>query len=132
MAPRTRKPVGIRSTLVEGLRPLLPRRWKLHPYRTAPDAINQTTVWVKLGSIEKLAEAPISGVNLVTFVVTIAVPEADFAEADERLDTDVIALTDAIDALPMVRRARADAVAVTDLYLGYDISVELITQPVKE
>lgn len=132
MAARRPPVVGIRSALIGGLAPLLPRGWKLHPYRKAPDAINQTTVWVKLGSIEKLPEAPVSGVNLITYTVTVAVPEADFADADERLDMDVITLTDALDALPMVRRARADAVAVADLYLGYDISVEVITQPIKE
>lgn len=127
-----RKPDGIRSTLVDGLRPLLPRGWKLVPYRTVPDDINQTTVWVKLDTIDKLPEAPASGTNLCTFVVTIASTKASLQEADADLDDRVIELVHALDALPLVRRASARQVAVTEVHLGYDITVEVLTYPIPD
>lgn len=131
MAAR-KKTVTVRSALVDGLRPLLPRGWKLVPYRTTTDDINQVTVWVKLETIGKLTEAPASGYLLVTFTVTVASTKASFTEADRDLDGRVIDLFDAIDSLPMIRRAEAKAVAVSDTHLGYDITVELVTQPTKE
>ncbi|MCS5513997.1 hypothetical protein NY537_14735 [Curtobacterium flaccumfaciens pv. betae] len=117
----------VRAVITDALKPLLPRGWKFFPYRVTPDAINSTTVWVRLQTIAKLPEAPKSGVHVVTYVVTIAVPEADPSEADARLDDDVIALVQALDLLPNIRRATAEQVAVTDTSLGYDITVEIIT-----
>ncbi|TDW64759.1 hypothetical protein EDF51_11129 [Curtobacterium sp. PhB25] len=129
---RKKPDAGIRSTLVNGLRPLLPRGWKLHPYRTVPDDINQTTVWVKLDTIDKLPEAPQSGANLVTFVVTVASTKVLLQEADADLDDRVIELMHALDALPLVRRASARQVAATDVHLGFDISVEVLTYPIPD
>ncbi len=124
-----KKPAGARAVLVEGIRPLLPRRWKLHPYSGAPDAINQATVWVSLRSIEKMPEAPQSRWLNTTFTVTIASSKASITEADEDLDDLVLDLFAAIDALPMVKRAGAERVAVNDTYLGFDITVEVYAGP---
>lgn len=133
MAPRKRRQrSGIRSVLVDGLKPLLPRDWKLMPYRTTTDDINQVTVWVKLRSLEKLAEAPASGYMVASFVVTVATPKAALAEADADLDDRVVELVHALDALQMVRRSSAEQVAVSDTHLGFDITVEVFTRPETE
>ncbi|MEN0101842.1 MAG: hypothetical protein AAGC90_02855 [Curtobacterium sp.] len=126
-----RKPIGeVRQIISEALKPLLPRAWKFFPYRVPTEAINGTTVWLKLSSIEKLPEAPQSRAHVVTYTVTVAVPEADLSEADARLDDDVIVLVHALDALPNIRRTRAEQVSVADAYLGFDITVEIITYPI--
>lgn len=126
----TRKKVGeVRQVITGALKPLLPRGWKFFPYRVPTEAITSATVWVRLQSIDKLPEAPQSKAHVVTYVVTIAVPEADPSEADARLDDDVIELVHALDALPNIRRTRAEQVAVADAYLGFDITVEIITFP---
>ena len=124
----TRKQVGeVRQVITSALKPLLPRGWKFFPYRVNPDAINSTTVWLRLQTIEKVPEAPQSQAHVVTYVVTVAVPESDPSEADARLDDEVITLVHALDALPNIRRTRAEQVSVTDAYLGFDITVEIIT-----
>jgi len=129
----TRKKTGVvRAVIIDALKPRLPRGWKFFPYRVPVEAINSTTVWVRLQTIAKLPEAPQSGVHLVTYIVTIAVPEADMSEADARLDDDVIALVQALDLLPNIRRATAEQVNVTDSVLGYDITVEIITHPIPD
>ena len=121
-----RKKVGtVRSALVSLLEEHLPSAWRLEPYRRKADAIKATTVYLKLGSVERIPEAPMSG-HVASFTVTVADPATDWAQADAALDDNVIELVMLLNRADAVKAARAEAVVVNDTYLGFDISVEVI------
>lgn len=121
-----------RGWVIDNLKPLLPRAWSLVPYTRVPDAINRTTVIVGLRSIERLPEAPMAS-HVTEYVVTIASPAADPAQADEDLDDDIADLLHALDMLrddsgrPILRWTRAERAVLSDTYLAFDITVNVIT-----
>lgn len=128
-----------RGWVLENLKPLLPRTWTLVPYTRVPDAITRTTVLVALQTIEHLQEAPMAS-HVTEYVVTIASPVVDPAQADEDLDDDIADLLHALDMLrdennrPILRWTRAERKVLSDQYLAFDVTLSVITTatPIKE
>lgn len=118
---------SVRQYLDGELTPLLPAGWTLIPNQRMPETISVTTVVLKLLKIEPLPEAPIGSLkNTVT--ITVADPHTDQAKAEDALDESVLTLTTALDGHKNIIWKDADKVLVNDTYLGWDISVEVITE----
>jgi hypothetical protein len=130
--PRRKIATRYRGWVTDQLKPLLPRGWDLIPYTRVVDAITVPTVMVKLQTITRLPEAPMSS-HITAYTVTIVNPAADPGEADASLDDDISELLHALDeirneaGLPTLRWTRAERVAFSDTYLAFDITVEVIT-----
>ncbi|WIA98031.1 hypothetical protein [Curtobacterium sp. MCBA15_004] len=127
-----------RDWIKEQLAPLLPRRWDLAVYTRKPDDISRPTVIVTLQKIERLPESPL-GSQLVTYLVTVVDPAADWSQADALLDDEIVDLVNALDAtrnergLPILRWTSADRNTWSDTYLAFDITVTaVITATPKE
>lgn len=120
-----------RRWVTDSLKPLLPRRWTLAPYTRKPDDLNGPTVIVTLQTIKRLPEAPL-GSQVATYLVTIVDPAQDWSQADAALDDEIVDLISALDmvrnenGLPVLRWTSADRNTWNDLYLAFDITVDVI------
>ena len=71
--------------------------------------------------------------HVTEYVVTVASPATDPAQADQDLDDDIADMLHALDMLrdengrPILRWTRAARTAVSDSYLAFDITVSVIT-----
>jgi len=88
--------VYVRKTLIDALKPLLPSDWRLIPYATNLDTISRPVVMLRLKTIEKLAQAPLSH-RTATFTLTVIEPRTEPGPADDALDDKLIDLLAAID-----------------------------------
>lgn len=127
-----------RRWITDQVKPLLPRRWELAAYTRKPDDLAAPTVVVTLQKIERLPEAPF-GSQLVTYLITIIDPAADWSQADSNLDDEIVDLIAALDStrndagVPILRWTSADRNTWNDLYLAFDITVTaIITATPKE
>lgn len=117
---------SLRDWIDEQLTPLLPDAWSLIPNQRIPETINATTVVLKHLKIERLEEAPLGQLrNTVT--LTVADPHQDQVTAENELDESVLTLCTALDALPKLNWTGAEKVLVSDTYLGWDITLTVIT-----
>jgi hypothetical protein len=91
--------INVRHTLVEALRPLLPKSWRLIPYATNLDVVGTTpVVMLRLNDIEKLAQSPLSH-RVATFSLLIIEPKTEPGRADDAIDDKLIDLLSALDTL---------------------------------
>jgi len=119
--------VSVRAYVEAQIKPLLPAEWKFIPNQTMPETISQTVVIVKHSRIEKLPAAPIGHLqNTVT--LTIVDPHADEVKAENALDDSVLELLTAIDGHERINWSLAEKVAVKDPYIGWDITLTVITE----
>lgn len=119
--------VSVRDYLAAELAPLLLVGWKVIPEQRMPDTIKSTTVVLKHLSIEKLAEAP-AGHLRNEVVLTVATPHEDIAKAENALDDAVVKLLSTLDGHKTINWASAKKAQVTDAYLGWDITLTVITE----
>lgn len=119
--------VSVRDYLTAELTPLLPSTWKIIANQRVPETFDTVAVILKHLHIETLAEAPIGSLrNRV--LITIADPHTDQVRAENALDEAVLELCTALDGHSRIIWTGADKVLVTDTYLGWDITVEVITE----
>lgn len=116
----------VRAWLVDQLTPVLPAKWRLIENQRMPETIDRITVVLKHTTIERLPEAPIGQLRH-TVILTVVDPHQDAVKAENALDQSVIELVTAIDGLQYVNWTGAAKVAVTDTYLGWDITLTAIT-----
>jgi hypothetical protein len=118
---------NVRTAVIDMLKPLLPKTWKLVPFETNLDELSPKTpvVVLKLQSIERHPSAP-QGVRLVTYVLTIVEPKIEPGPADDALDDDLIRLLQAIDLLPGIQAGKATRVVSGD-HPAYDIDLTFST-----
>lgn len=120
-----------RRWVTDRLKPVLPRRWTVAPYTRKPDELSGPTVVITLQKIQRLPEAPL-GSQIVTYLVTVIDPAADFAQADQNLDDEIVDLISGLDSVrnedgtPVLRWITADRNTWNDIYLCFDITVEVI------
>ena len=120
----------VRSDLDALLAPKLPAGWKIIPHQTVPETLHTITVVLKHYKLEKLPEAPQRHLTNY-FTLTVASPLTTVAKAEDDLDDAVLELVTAIDTLASVDWTEATKVLVNDSYIGWDISLTVITQPEK-
>ena len=118
---------SVRDYLEAQLKPLLPGTWTFIPNQTMPETISQTVVILKHGRIEKLPAAPI-GHLLNTVTLTIVDPHVDEVKAENALDDAVVELCSAIDGMDRINWSLAEKVTVKDPYIGWDITLTVITE----
>jgi hypothetical protein len=119
-------PAGsVRDLLVEAL--TFPAGWAVIPEQRIPGTLSQTTVILKHSRIEKLDEAPIGHLrNTVT--LTVVDPHTDQSLAENELDDAVLALITSLDGHPWINWSLAEKVAVRDPYIGWDVTLTVVTQ----
>lgn len=114
---------SVRHYLIDQLKPLLPRAWKLYPYSTTPDAFTKPIVTLTLDSITKDPAAPNSH-RIAAFVVGVLEPKVDAATREDSLDDSLIDLLTAIETIPSVIWQKAErVVAPNQTNVGYDITI---------
>lgn len=118
---------NVRDYLKTEITPLLPATWSIIPNQKIPETISKITVVLKHLRILPLAEASIGSLrHHVT--VTVADPHGDQVLAENALDNAVLELLTALDGHSKIVWTDATKVLVNDTYLGWDISLEVITQ----
>lgn len=124
--------VSVRTWLEGQLKPVLPASWRIIPNQRIPETIDRITVMLSFTRIERLPEAPIGSLkNYVT--ITVADPHQDLVKAENALDDAVNELCTALDGLSdQLLWTGASKVLVKDLYWGWDITVEIITEKEEE
>jgi hypothetical protein len=104
----------------------IPEAFRLIPNQTMPQTIDRPTVVVKHLRMEPLAEAPVGHVRN-TVILTLADHHETEAIAEEALDTAVVELLTALDGHEAITWTEAEKVSVVDRYLGWDITLTVIT-----
>jgi len=117
----------IRGWLETRLKPLLPDAWSFTPTMGMPETLSRITVAIKHMSIDPLAEAPRGHLDNEV-VVTVADPHTDQAKAEVALDDQVLELVNALDGIEGLAFKGAKKVSVTDTYIGWDITCQIISK----
>jgi hypothetical protein len=119
-------PAPFRRWVLEELKPILPKDWRLVPYAADVDAPSVPTVLIKLQSVAPLPGAPLGHLN-ATYVVTIVEPQTDAGTADRNLDDELLTLLHALDGVQNLIFSQAERVAFDDVHMAYDVSLTVIT-----
>ena len=112
----------VRAQLEADLKPHLPRGWRLIPYATNLDVIDQHTVMTLQESIERVPEAPIGAVK-VDFKVIIIEPKTDPKTAEDALDDAVTDLLLSLNKARQVHWSRAERRTWEDSNPCYEVAV---------
>jgi hypothetical protein len=121
--------MGIRTIVIDGIKPLLPRGWQFIPYQSNVDTLEprKPVVMLKLQEFSRAAAAP-GGALTVSYILTIAVPGTDPEPVENDLDDKIIDLVHAIEGVPNLKWTEAKRVVVGAANQGYDITIELTTK----
>jgi len=117
---------SVRSYLEAELKPLLPTTWRIIPNQRIPETIDRVTVALKVDRIEKLPEAPLGNLRN-TVILTVADPHKDQVRAENALDDAVLNVLTALDGHSNIDWTLAQKVLATETYLGWDITLTVIT-----
>lgn len=118
--------IRFRQSVINRLKPLLPRKWKLLPYGTNLDTLSVTVVMLTIQSITRTPAAPQSH---RTYAATLSIfqPSTDPERLNDPLDDDLIDLLNAIDELEDVKWTKAERVlGNNDSNYGFDITIEVV------
>lgn len=117
-----------RKQLADYLSEHLPKSWRVIPEQRTYDYANKTTVVVKQSGLARAVAAPI-GIRTVEFTLTVVSRfKSDMGSMEDDLDARVPEFLDVIEAAPGLKWTTATKVLVDELYLGYDIAVEVNTK----
>jgi hypothetical protein len=116
---------SVRDLLVEALE--FPAGWVFIPDQRIPGTISATTVILKHSRIEPLPEAPI-GTLRNTVTLTVVDPHENQSTAENELDDAVLTLITSLDSHSWINWSLAEKVAVRDPYIGWDVTLTVITQ----
>lgn len=122
-------PSSVRAHLAELVGPLVTEnRWSIKPHTVKQvQTISRPTVFIEHTGIDPLPTAPVGSAEnqcVVTFVSHLT----DYAQAEDALDEDVLAFVAALDASDRLEWANARKVEIADTYLGWAITLTLITE----
>lgn len=110
------------------LQPLITgNRWSVKPHTVKQiSTLSRPTVFIEHTNIEQLPTAPIGQVQN-TLVVTILSHHTDYVQAEDALDAAVLELIVKLDEHLRLNWVRAEKITVKDTYLGWAITLTLIT-----
>lgn len=103
-----------------------------HKWAVKPNTVKtvttlaKPTVFIEHTTIEPLVAAPIGHVSN-SVVVTFLDSHTDYAQAEDVLDADVLDFITELDASDCLDWSKAEKVTVLDTYLGWAVTVSLIT-----
>ncbi|MFJ3392024.1 hypothetical protein [Leifsonia aquatica] len=118
--------VNVRQTIIDGIKPLLPKRWKLLPNNPNLDTLSQVTVTVRIDRIERTREAPQSHRDYYG-VIRVIDPSQSIDKVDDAIDDDIIDLLNAIDELPLLSWTTAERGQVEGTQnFAFDITFKML------
>nr|WP_274637072.1 hypothetical protein [Microbacterium bovistercoris] len=119
---------SVRAQVAAILAPMIPNTWAVKPHTVKQLAtLAQPTVYVEHTTIEPLTAAPYGHASN-TVTVTALSHRKDYDRAEDALDSDVLLLLAALDANDRIAWTRAEKITVADTYLGWAITLTLITE----
>lgn len=102
--------------------------WSVKPHTVRQVAtLDRPTVYIEHTGIDPLAAAPVGSVDN-TVVVTILDHHTDYTQAEDALDAKVMDLITKLDAHERLNWDNARKVEVAEKYLGWAISLTVITE----
>ena len=116
----------IRKAVIDSIRPLLPKGWRLYDHNRSLDDITAPVVMLHIEAITRTPQAP-QGHRTVTYLLTVIEPLYEPGRADDALDEKLIELVDALDTVPKLRWMDAKRVTFQDTRPAYDITLEVLT-----
>lgn len=117
--------MDIRGWVLAGLKPALPKGWRLIPYGTDPGAIDRVTVLVWVESINREVNAPNTH-RRVAYTLTVIEPKTEPGASDDALDNDLFDLLDALDESPNLTWSNGQRITWADSYPAYSITLEAL------
>lgn len=119
-----------RQQVVDAIKPVLPKNWKVVPYMTTLDTITETVVMIHATRVERFAQAP-QGTYTIQFEATVLDPSKDPARVWESLDDEVLEAIAALDTIDSLDWTGAEPVAISNLF-GWNISFSVPYQHSEE
>lgn len=119
---------SVRAVVRTLLQPLITgNRWSVQPHTVKQiGTLSRTTVFIEHTNIEQLPTAPIGQVQN-TVVVTILSHLTDYVMAEDAIDPAVLELIVKLEEHQQLNWVRAEKITVKDMYLGWAITLTLIT-----
>ena len=119
---------SVREQVRELIQPLITgNRWSVKPHTVKQvQTLSRPTVFIEHTGIDPLEAAPVAHVSN-TCVVTIVSHRTDYTQAEDDLDVPVAQLIAALDAHEQLDWTEARKVEVADTYLGWAITLTVIT-----
>lgn len=108
-----------RQQVVDAITPALPKSWKVVPYLTSFDNLDQTVVMVHATAIARFEAQP--ALWQTTFEATVLDPSKDPARVWDSLDDEVFEAVHALDTIPGLLVTGAEPVAISNLF-GWNIT----------
>ena len=118
--------MSARQQVVDAIAPVLPKNWKVVPYLTSFEAIDQTVVMIHATRVTKFQQAP-QGTYTVEFEATVLDPSKDSARVWDALDDEVLEAIAAIDAIDSLDWTGAEPVSFSNFF-GWNITFSVPTQ----
>lgn len=122
--------VSIRSTIADGLRSVLPSKWKVLPYLDDIDSPLNPVVMIGQSSVTKTPAAPL-GARDLSLVARVVVPPTDPSKVDDGLEEALDTLLDSIEELSgsglRLRWDSADKAIESNLP-AYDVTLTVTVQ----
>lgn len=109
-----------RQQVAEAISSVLPRNWRIVPYLTSFDNIDQPIVMIHATGVARFAQAP-QGTYEVTFEATVLDPSKDPARVWEVLDDEVFEAIAALDSIDSLNWTGAEPVVISNLF-GWNIT----------
>lgn len=121
---------SVREQVAALIKPLITgNRWSIQPHtvKQLGTSLTRTTVFIEHTGIDPQPIAPVGMVDN-TCIVTILSALADWQKAEDALDAKVMDLIAALDASTILTWSNARKVEVAETYLGWAITLTVITQ----
>jgi hypothetical protein len=108
-----------RQQVVDAIAPVLPKAWKVIPYLTSFDNLDQTIVMIHATGIQRFASQP--ALWETTFEATVLDPSKDPGRVWDSLDDEVFEAVHALDTIAALNVTGAEPVAISNLF-GWNIT----------
>lgn len=116
----------VRGYIRAQLAPSWPSSWRFVPFQSMPQTIDTTTVILKHEAIDPDPKLPVGQVrNRV--ILTVADPHEGIEAAEDALDDAVVDLLTSLDGHRTIGWTSAEKVAVEGRYLGWDITLTVLS-----
>lgn len=130
MSSETPEIADVRSFTVAQLKALVPDTWDVKPGLATPGTLSQTTLYIEYKTIERLAEAPQSGLTC-TFEATVATQLTDLAKGEDDVDASVVELLVGLNRHEQITWTLAEKKSIAGANLGWALTLKVIALPIQ-
>lgn len=122
----------VREYIAAQLAPNLPAEWEIEPGIPTLGTLSRPVLWVEYTAFEPLPEAPLAKIR-VTADLCIATSKTDLRKGEAAADEHVAELFEAAVAANSFYSITATKTVFLDAYIGWRLSINVITtNPTKE